>query len=119
MVMKNAIKSQYKWSRWRPFPRPEEGEYLYAPFGYGVYHLRRKDTKELVLFGKGKHAAYRMCSLLPAPWGCGFRKNLKKREYVLKHIDNIEYQTVAFTDEASMNQCERELKNTHQYIFNS
>lgn len=117
--MNNKIISQYNWNEWRPFPHPFKGEYLYAPLGYGVYHLRRKDTKELVLFGKGKHVAYRMSSLLPAPWGCGTRNNLEKREYVLKHIDNIEYQTVAFTNETAMNQCEQELKNTHQYIFNS
>lgn len=117
--MTDTIISQYNWSEWRAFPHPSKGEYIYAPLGYGVYHLRRKDTKELVLFGKGKHTAYRMSSLLPPPWGCGTRNNFAKRAYVLKNIDNIEYQTVAFTDEASMDQCEQELKDSHQYIFNS
>lgn len=117
--MDDTIISHYRWSSWRPFPNPTKGEYLCAPFGFGVYHLRRKDTKEYVLFGKGSHVAYRMSSLLPAPWGCGTRNNHEKREYVLRHIDQIEYQTVSFTERFAMDQCERELKNAHQYLFNS
>ena len=58
----------YSWSEWRCFPDPQKGQYLYAPFGGGVYRLRNKATKEYVLFGKSKHVARRMSSLLPPHW---------------------------------------------------
>ena len=48
----------YSWSEWRCFPDPQKGQYLYAPFGGGVYRLRNKATKEYVLFGKIKRILY-------------------------------------------------------------
>ena len=84
------------WSEWRPFPNPMNKEYLVAPFGAGVYQLRNKKVGEFILFGTGGHLAYRMSSLLPKPYGEGTRGNTKKREYVWKHINEVEYRTIAF-----------------------
>jgi hypothetical protein len=80
---------------WREFPDPSRHGFLTAPFGPGCYELRRTDTGKCVLFGSGANVAYRMTSLLPKPLGQGTRKNLKKRNYVLQHLDNIEYRTLA------------------------
>lgn len=106
-----------EWTDWLKFPNPQKGEYLYAPFGSGVYQLRLK-TGELVLFGKGENVAYRMSSLLPEPLGAGKRNNIKKRNYVLEHIEEIEYRTFA-TDIENASEIENELKQLKIHIFNT
>lgn len=57
--MRNNIEKYY-WSKWMKFPDPQKGDYLNAPFGYGLYQLRNIATDEFVLFGVGKNCAYRM-----------------------------------------------------------
>jgi len=79
-----------EWSEWRPFPNPRRGDYLQAPFGPGVYELRHKSTGDLILFGQSKNVAWRMSSLLPAGLGCGTRGNSEKRDYVRKHLADID-----------------------------
>ncbi len=80
---------------WKPFPNPQEKGFIYAPFGPGVYELRRCDTKELVLRGAGKNRALRMTSLLPDPLGQGSRNNQVKREYVMDNLHLLEYRCYA------------------------
>lgn len=105
------------WTKWLKFPNPIKGEYLYAPFGSGVYQLRLK-SGELVLFGKGKNVAYRMSSLLPPPFGAGTRKNEDKRDYVKEHIEKIEYRTLSVNiEEAS--EIENKLKQLKIHRFNT
>jgi len=105
-----------KWSRWRPFPDPRKGELLMAPFGPGCYELRH--GRRLLLFGKGNHVAHRMTSLLPHPLGCGTRKNERKRRYVLKHVAEIEYRTLACATSKDAGVSERVLKrNRAVYLF--
>jgi hypothetical protein len=86
------------WSEWRLFPDPAQGGYLIAPIGPGSYELRHNG--EPILCGMGRSVAYRMSSLLPD--GSGTRKNLEKRNYVGKHLREIEYRTCPFgkADEA-------------------
>lgn len=108
----------YSWSEWRCFPDPQKGQYLYAPFGGGVYRLRNKETKEYILFGKSKHVALRMSSLLPAPWGSGTRTNEAKRKYVLENLSAIEYQTLALPN-SELAECENDIRNSNNYIFNT
>ncbi len=105
------------WSPWRTFPDPREQAYLYAPFGPGVYELRNSQTGELVLFGRGQNLAYRMTSLLPKPYGAGTRNNADKRKFVLEHLANIEYRTIACTSYTQAKEKERELRTTNDYIF--
>jgi len=81
------------WSGWAPFPDPRKMEYIHAPFGPGVYELRRVDTKQLVLRGQGGNCAYRMTSLLPRPFGQGTRNNSSKRDYVYANLSQIEYRS--------------------------
>lgn len=83
----------YRWSKWRPFADPARGGILVAPIGPGVYELRNAATGGLVLFGRSKHCAYRMLSLLPD--GPGRRDNEEKRRYVQGHLTAIEYRTRA------------------------
>lgn len=109
----------YNWNDWKKFPDPRKGDYLEAPYGFGVYQLRNKKTKEYILFGRGKNLAYRMSSILPEPFGCGKRNNNKKRKYVLKKLKNIEYRTVAFTNEKAMKDCEQEIKKLCFHKFNT
>ena len=79
------------WSEWMKFPDQRKGEYLYAPYGCGVYQLRNFETGEKILFGRGKHLAQRISSLLPSPYGSGTRKNSNKRLYVFEKLNKIEY----------------------------
>lgn len=110
---------QDKWSAWRRFPDPRKGEYLYAPFGPGVYELRHQSTGEPILLGQGKNVAYRMSSLLPAPWGQGHRSNEDKRSYVMEHIQDVEYRTLACASEEQAKHRERWLKQNRSYIFST
>lgn len=110
-----------KWSKWRPFPDPRKGEYLHAPFGPGVYDLRRASTGNPVLFGIGKRCAMRMSSLLPKPLGAGTRDNARKRQYVLRHLSDIEYRTLACKTREEAAEEERAIKRTsgHEYRFDT
>jgi hypothetical protein len=105
------------WSDWRDFPDPTRGGYLFAPFGPGVYALRRKSTGELILFGSGKNVAHRMTSLLPAPLGAGTRHNEAKRAYVLEHLGDLEYQTLSCLSESEAKAEESDLSSRERYHF--
>lgn len=109
----------YNWSEWRPFPNPRKGDYLHAPFGPGVYELRHRASGESILLGQSGNAAQRMTSLLPKPLGQGHRNNEEKREYVLAHIDDIEYRTLACIDVAEAKQIERDLRTNGRYKFST
>jgi hypothetical protein len=109
----------HTWSDWRPFPDPREGDYLYAPFGPGVYLLRHPSTGELILFGRSGNVVSRISSLLPKPLGRGTRRNEAKRQYVLDHIDDVEYRTLACKDVKESVPVEGELARNGRYIFNT
>jgi len=105
-----------RWSEWRPFPDPRVGGVLVAPFGPGVYDLRRRSTQEPILFGIGGHTASRMTSLLPEPLGKGTRNNEDKRRYLVEHLADIEYRTLACTTRNEAAEVERKLpKHTYQF----
>ena len=107
-----------KWSRWYPFPDPKAGGYLNAPFGPGVYELRHRVNGNLILYGMSKNVSARMSSLLPNPLGTGNRDNDEKREFVTKHLNNIDYRTLACVDTDTAAVEERKLRaNKHAYIF--
>ena len=106
-----------RWSRWQPLPDPRLGGYLSAPFGPGVYELRNRKSGELVLYGKSKNVACRMSSILPRPLGVGTRNNSAKRDYVLKHLADIDYRTKACADEAAAIAEEARLRNSNRYLY--
>lgn len=107
------------WTEWAPFPDPNRCGFIYAPFGPGVYELRRKDTGALVLRGKGRNCAYRMASLLPYPLGQGTRHNVDKRNYILKDIDEIEYRCCACKTESEACAVETKRRQYEPCIFNT
>jgi len=107
------------WSEWKPFPDPRKQEFIQAPFGPGVYELRRSDTKEFVLRGKGKNCAYRMTSLLPLPYGRGTRKNEEKRRYVFQNIKLIAYRCCACSTDAEASKLEVARKKEAPCLFNT
>ena len=109
----------YSWSKWTAFPDPRKGEYLYAPYGCGVYQLRNKKTKQYILFGTGKNVAFRMSSILPEPHGSGRRNNNEKRQYTLNNINDIEYRTVSFLLKSEMICCEKGIKALNVHLFNT
>lgn len=113
------LEKKYSWSEWRSFPDSGKGEYLYAPFGFGIYQLLNNRTKEYILFRSGNNLAYRMSSLLPEPLGCGTRKSTIKRDYVLGNLEDMIYRTVPFFDEISMKVYEREIKQLKIHRFNT
>lgn len=107
-----------RWTRWRAFPDPTKGQYLNAPFGPGVYELRNVKANRKVLFGKGKHVARRLTSILPAPVGGGTRNNTGKRQYVLAHLSDIQYRTLACpTPEAATAEENKLRANRAEYIY--
>jgi hypothetical protein len=60
-----------------------------------------------------------MTSLLPKPLGTGTRNNERKRAYLLRHLDDIEYRTCACSTREEAAGIEREIKRTRgdQYEF--
>jgi hypothetical protein len=107
-----ATDSVKAWSDWLSFPDPRRCEVLTAPFGAGCYEIKRRDTGKLVLFGMSDHVAARMTSLLPKPYGTGTRNNLQKREYILAHLGELEYRTLACPTRRQAQECERKLKES-------
>lgn len=93
--MKTTAKHTSEWSAWQRFPDPASSDYLHAPFGPGVYELRNRATRKSVYCGKGKNVAYRMSSLIPRPHGAGKRNNTRLQQYVLTHLTDIDYRTLA------------------------
>ena len=79
-------------------PRSHGGRVFARPIGPGVYDLRRCSSGQLVYCGSGKNAALLMTSLFPSPIGAGTRKNAALRQYVLNHLAEIEYRTLACAD---------------------
>ena len=116
---KEAILNDQRWTEWLPFPDPRQREYLYAPFGCGVYQLRNKRDGRYILFGSVRNLCHRMTSLLPAPLGSGTRNNWQKREYVYNEIAFLEYRTISFLDELTMKTFENNLKGYLIHRFNS
>lgn len=98
------------WSEWRSFPDPRQQGILVAPFGPGVYVLRHRSNGQGVLFGQSSRVAARMMSLLPAPLGCGNRNNTEKRLYVLEHLADMEYRTLACPDRKAAKATEDRIK---------
>ena len=106
-----------EWSEWRRFPDPRNGDYLCAPFGPGVYELRNSRTGEAICPGESKNVAFRMSSLIPAPYGRSGRNNALKREYVLKNLADLEYRTIACRSKAEAKHVENRLKSSKQFMF--
>ena len=82
-----------QWSAWRRFPDPRAGGLIVAPIGAGAFELRHVGTGERVLFGAGEHVAERLTNLLPVSLGLRRRNNASKRQYILRHLDELEYRT--------------------------
>lgn len=109
------------WTKWKSFPDPRKQEYLFAPFGLGVYQLRNLKDKEFqfTLFGKGNHLSERMTTLLPKGLGRGTRNNSNKRNYVSDNIASMEYRTIPFDSRENMKQFEDKLKALNIHRFNT
>lgn len=107
------------WSEWRPFPLSTKGKALEAPTGPGVYELRHKSTGELIKAGESKTVAKRMKSLLPPPYGTGTRNNLGLKNYILAHIADIEYRTLACDTKDDAKHIQDELLAGRRYVFNA
>ncbi|WP_299948728.1 hypothetical protein [uncultured Microbulbifer sp.] len=106
-----------EWTDWKAFPDPRKNDIFIAPFGPGVYDLQNKKTGEPILFGSGKNCAFRMSSLLPKPFGCGTRKNIKKREYVLEQLLNVVYRVLPCADVKTARKMEKQLREEKSYLF--
>ena len=107
------------WTIWQPICAPEYCRQIQGPDGPGVYQLRNKKTKQLVLFGIGVACRQRMKSLFPAPYGTGKRNNSEKRDYVFKQWRQIEYRTCATNTRADAKAIEDEIKAQRNHIFNT
>lgn len=117
--MQNKNMNKKQWSKWRLFPDPLKKEFIHAPFGPGVYELRRKDTGEYILRGKGKNCAYRMASLLPSPYGQGTRNNQEKRRYIFHNLKQIIYRCCACLTNEEATALESNRKQESPCYFNA
>lgn len=107
------------WGEWRAFPDPRSEGVLVAPYGPGVYELRERKTGALVYVGSGGNCAERMTSLLPAPLGCGTRKNARLRQHVLDHLADVEYRTQPSGSAREANAFEKSHRATGKYLFST
>ena len=105
------------WSEWRAFPDPRDLGYLHAPFGPGVYELRLRGSHELVYCGSAGNTAQRMTSLLPRPFGAGTRDNAGLREFLLQHLERVEYRTAAMSEPRHARVLETLMHRNHRYLF--
>jgi len=110
---------QDPWSDWQAFPDPENGDFLHAPFGPGVYELRRSDTHELILVGMSKNCAYRVTSLLSKPLGAGTRNNSAKIQYVTNHRGKVQYRCLACVTSADARKIETIMRRSNEYMYST
>jgi len=89
------------WTKWVPFPKPEEMRQIEAPKDFGVYQLRNTRTNEYVLFG------------------IGTRNNTEKREYVLANHKDIKYRITSTKNREEAKRIEENLKAQNNHIFNT
>ena len=107
------------WTKWIPFPKPEEIRQIEAPKVFGVYQLRNTRTNEYVLFGIGNNLNERMKSLMPKPYRIGTRNNTEKREYVLANHKDIKYRITSTKNREKAKRIEENLKAQNNHIFNT
>jgi len=108
-----------KWTSLEVIPRRTTAGHLGCPYRAGCYHLRRRDTGELVLFGQARNVARRMSSLLPyRAGGGGHRSNTRKRRYVKAHLEEIEYHTCACDNVKQARELESHLRR-RMHIFHT
>lgn len=112
------ILNHENWSEWKTFPDPRKQEYIFVPFGLGIYQLINKFTDEYVLFGKGQNVAHTFTTLLSPPLGTGSLINKEKQDYVLSHLVNIQYRSITFETELEMRDFEYKLMSLNIHIFN-
>ena len=94
-IIDDALKKlEGLWDKWQLMPSPENCRNIAGPKNSGVYQIRNKNTRELILFGIGEECQKRMKSLFPAPYGTGTRNNEYKRKYILEHWENLEFRTM-------------------------
>ena len=106
------------WSKWLPFPDPQKGEYIFAPFGPGVYELRLAKDRSPILFGSSRNIAFRMTSLLSkSAGGQGNRNKKEKQEFVANYIDQIQYRTLPCRTEREAKNQELLLKQSKEFLF--
>jgi uncharacterized protein (DUF4415 family) len=108
-----------KWSKWKAMPRREKCREIEGPAGPGVYQIRNKRTGQLIMFGQGEECQNRMKSLYPKPWGSGTRKNLEKREHILKNWPDLQYRTIATSTIDEAQRIERVLRSEKNHLFNT
>jgi uncharacterized protein (DUF4415 family) len=108
-----------EWSSWKKIPKPQDCRQITGPKGAGVYQIRNRRTRELVLFGHSETCQGRMKSLFPKPYGTGYRNNTKKRNYVLNNWQDLQYRTIETPSVDQARQIERELKSKKNHLFNT
>lgn len=111
------------------FPNPGKyGKNLYSiflemldhPFKAVSYQVRYSLTKKNVLFGKAKHAAQRMGSLLPKEHGGrGTRNNNDKRQHCWENIEDLEIVFEYHESEQEAKAAEDILRLQKNHIFNT
>lgn len=67
-----------------------------GPIGAGCYELRAHGHKQTHTFRMSGNVVLPMTSLLPKPYGRDVQNNERKRQYVLAHVEAIEYRTLTY-----------------------
>jgi hypothetical protein len=111
--------TQLMWSEWRPFPDPRKREFLIAPIGPSLYEIRRRSDGGLMILGRGNNCASRMSTLLPSPFGGGGRNNVRKREFMLLNLEDMDYRCCPLSSEEECRVAERILFESNRYLFHT
>ena len=106
-------KLEVKWSDWCPMPNCENSREIIAPQNSGVYQVRNKRSKDLILFGSGVKCQERMKTLY------GGRKNQLKIDHVLTYWEELEYRTMETNCKEEAEAVEVLLKAKKNHCFNT
>ena len=115
-IIDNALSGlENQWSAWMPMPPPENRGIIKGPETFGVYQVRNKASKDLILFGNAGECQERMKSLYS---GNG-RKNKSKVKHVLENWKALEYRTMETNCKEEAEAVEGLLKAKKNHLFNT
>ena len=92
------INTTYNGKKWKIFPNPADTDFLDAPIGAGVYHVKQcYNTRVYIFFGTGECISNRFTPLYTGRKGArsSSRNNTKKHDYVIDNFGDLKYRTAA------------------------
>jgi hypothetical protein len=110
-----------EWGDWEPMhqPTPARGKGVIGCRHPGVYHIRRRKTKEDVIAGTGDPVARRMRSWYTQEFASGKRRNQRKRIFLSDNWRDLEYRILRTSDIWEAKFIEGILLGRNSFLFNT